>query len=200
MCICAAEILSGFQIHVDGTRDRPQESRNYLTGPDVGGGTGIAFITRLLRLLRLTPVSLALSLVAPSLAASSRFARHIHAVFSCFFYVVSTVFKPRAIKPHLACVYRAVSRRVQVLRSGWSEKKGDSGFAPLSSSRALSSPSSRLSSFKSSSLTRHDKISILLLCTLTFLTRLSKDYIDLSLRSFANEISREGLKHVKHAW
>jgi len=30
MCVRAAEILSGFQIHVDGSRDRPQGSRNYL--------------------------------------------------------------------------------------------------------------------------------------------------------------------------
>lgn len=41
-----------------------------------------------------------------------------------------------------------------------------------------------------------DKISILLLRALTFLIRLSKDYIDLSLRSFANEINHEG--YVKH--
>lgn len=26
----AGEVLSGFQIHVGGSRDRPQESRNYL--------------------------------------------------------------------------------------------------------------------------------------------------------------------------
>lgn len=87
MCVCVLPVvLSGFQIHVDSSRDRSRESRNYLTGPDVGGGTGIAFITRLLRLLRLTPspfprFSRPLSLVAPLLLRVLRdtFARRFHA-------------------------------------------------------------------------------------------------------------------------
>jgi len=80
---------------------------------------------------------------------------------------------------------------------GGLRKKGDSGLAPLSSSRTLSSLSSRLSLFESRwTLTIRDKISILLLRALTFLIRLSRDYTDLSLRSFANEINHEG--HVKH--